>query len=74
MITHDLDTIWEVTDRVAFLGEGKFLENKPIAELYRSQHSLIQNYFANYRARNELSYWKRENFSSTFKVNINFRV
>src|SRR5665648_128325 len=36
MVTHDLETIWRTTDRVAFLGEGKVLETGVIGDLYRS--------------------------------------
>lgn len=51
LITHDLDTLWQVTDRVAFLGEGKVIETAPIGQLYHSQHPLVQKYFSNRRAQ-----------------------
>ncbi|MAZ39429.1 MAG: ABC transporter ATP-binding protein [Legionellales bacterium] len=51
MVTHDLDTLWTATDRVAFLGEQKVLANKPMAELVKDSHPLIQDYFANERSK-----------------------
>jgi len=51
IVTHDLDTLWRVTNRVAFIGEGKVLAVAPIAELVKDQHPLIQNYFAGPRGR-----------------------
>lgn len=50
IITHDLDTLWRTTNRVAFIGDKTVLDVKPLAELYQSKHSLIQGYFANPRA------------------------
>jgi phospholipid/cholesterol/gamma-HCH transport system ATP-binding protein len=46
VITHDLDTIERVTDRVAFLGEGKVLAALPLAQLMEQQHPLIKAYFS----------------------------
>lgn len=46
MVTHDLDTLWRVPDRVLFLGEGKVLAFKPMAELVNEQHPLIRAYFS----------------------------
>ena len=50
MVTHDLDTLWRVPDRVVFLGEGKVLAAMPMAELVRQKHPLIQDYFSGERA------------------------
>jgi len=44
MVTHDIDTLWRVTDRVAFLGEKRILSYAPMSELYENQHPLISNY------------------------------
>lgn len=46
MVTHDLDTLSRVSDRVAFLGEAKVLANLPLAELMKNPHPLIQAYFS----------------------------
>jgi len=51
MVTHDLDSLWRTTDRVAFLGEGKVLCLAPMAELVKNEHPLIQEYFTGPRGR-----------------------
>ncbi|EKD91766.1 MAG: hypothetical protein ACD_29C00392G0001 [uncultured bacterium] len=51
MVTHDLDTLWYVPDRVLFIGEGKILAAKPMVELYQDPHPLIRDYFSGHRAR-----------------------
>ena len=51
IITHDLDTLWRVTNRVAFLGEGKILSIAPMAELVKVDNPIIQEYFAGPRGR-----------------------
>lgn len=45
IVSHDIESIKRITDRVAFLGEGKVLEVAPIDELMRNQHPLIVDYF-----------------------------
>jgi phospholipid/cholesterol/gamma-HCH transport system ATP-binding protein len=51
MITHDLDTLWQVTDRVAVLGEGRVQGVGSMAELSRSDHPAIRKFFAGPRGR-----------------------
>lgn len=51
MITHDLDTLWRVPDRVAFLGEKKVLDVASMKELSRSEIPQIKNYFAGERGK-----------------------
>ena len=51
MITHDLDTLWQATDRVAFLGEKRVIGYAPMRELTRSDHPLIEAYFEGPRGR-----------------------
>jgi phospholipid/cholesterol/gamma-HCH transport system ATP-binding protein len=51
IVTHDLDTLWRVTDRVAFLGEGKVLCIDAMAELIKNPHPLIQQFFNGPRGR-----------------------
>ena len=51
IVTHDLDTLWRITDRVAFLGERRVLACEPIAALSRRPHPLIRAYFCGPRAR-----------------------
>jgi phospholipid/cholesterol/gamma-HCH transport system ATP-binding protein len=50
MITHDLDTLWRVADRVIFLGEGKVLAATSMSELIKEKHPLIRDYFSGARA------------------------
>lgn len=51
MVTHDLDSLWTVPDKVAFLGEGKVLACKPMRELVKEQQPLIQSYFSGPRGQ-----------------------
>ena len=51
MVTHDLDTLWSATDRVAFLGEKRVIGYAPMRELTRAEHPLIQAYFEGPRGR-----------------------
>lgn len=43
--THDIDTLWAITDKVIFLGEGKVLAAKSMAELVKDPNPIIQAYF-----------------------------
>lgn len=45
IITHDLDTLWTVTDRVAFLGEGRVLCIDTISALVKNDHPMIRDFF-----------------------------
>lgn len=47
MVTHDLDTLWRVPDRVIFLGEGRVIAALPMVELVEYDHPLVQAYFVN---------------------------
>ncbi|MFZ6709424.1 ABC transporter ATP-binding protein [Undibacterium sp. TC9W] len=51
MITHDLDLLWQVTHRVAVLGEGKVLAVGSMQELSQLQHPVIRDYFDGARGR-----------------------
>lgn len=51
MVTHDLDLLWRTADRVAVLGEGHILGVGAMAELSRSDHPLIREYFYGPRGR-----------------------
>jgi phospholipid/cholesterol/gamma-HCH transport system ATP-binding protein len=50
IVTHDLDTLWTIPDRVIFLGEGKVLSAAPMQELIKNDHPLIRAYFSGARA------------------------
>jgi phospholipid/cholesterol/gamma-HCH transport system ATP-binding protein len=45
MVTHDLDSLYAICDRVAVLGDGKVIAIGPISELLKSQHPWIRSYF-----------------------------
>ena len=51
MVTHDLDSLWRIADRVAVLGEGKILGVGTMQELAHSQNSLVHEYFYGPRGR-----------------------
>jgi phospholipid/cholesterol/gamma-HCH transport system ATP-binding protein len=47
MVTHDLDSLWHVANRVAFLGEGKVLCVDTVAAVAKNPHPLIKEYYGN---------------------------
>ncbi|WP_262692048.1 ABC transporter ATP-binding protein [Kordiimonas aestuarii] len=51
LVTHDLDTLARVCDRVAVLGDKKILINAPLDEVRKFDHSWVQEYFGGPRAR-----------------------
>ncbi|MGH8558889.1 MAG: ABC transporter ATP-binding protein [Methylococcales bacterium] len=51
IVTHDLDTLWRVTDRVAFLGEKRVLAVDTLQALIEHPHPMIHAYFAGPRGR-----------------------
>jgi len=61
MVTHDLDLLWRVADRVAVLGEGKVLGVGTMEALSKSDHPLIREYFYGPRGRAAWDQaWKRK--------------
>ena len=51
MVTHDLDSLYAICDRVAALGDGKIVAVGPIKELAQSQHPWLRAYFHGKRGR-----------------------
>ena len=51
LITHDLDTLYRICDRVAVLADRKVVVNAPLAEVERLDHPWVQEYFHGPRAR-----------------------
>ena len=51
MVTHDLDLLWQVADRVAVLGEGRVIAVAPMAELEGVTHPAVRAYFEGARGR-----------------------
>ncbi len=45
MVTHDLDSLYAICDRVAVLGQGRVSAIGPISELLQSQDPWIHSYF-----------------------------
>ena len=51
MVTHDLDSLWRIADRVAVLGEGQVLGLGTMDVLARSDDPVIRSYFHGPRGR-----------------------
>jgi phospholipid/cholesterol/gamma-HCH transport system ATP-binding protein len=61
IITHDLDSLWRITDRVAVLGNRKVLGVGTMEELSRSDDPLIHEYFYGPRGRAARAHaWNRK--------------
>lgn len=52
MVTHDLDALWQITHRVVYLGEGRVLDQGPVAAMSRSANPMVARYFTNKRNAN----------------------
>ncbi len=55
MVTHDLDSLYAICDRVAALGRGQVIGVGPIDELLRSSDPWLQAYFHGKRGANRLA-------------------
>ena len=51
MITHDLDLLWQVADRVAVLAEGKVVAVGSMQELSGMEHPVVRQFFDGPRGR-----------------------
>uniref|UniRef100_B0T754 ABC transporter related n=1 Tax=Caulobacter sp. (strain K31) TaxID=366602 RepID=B0T754_CAUSK len=51
MITHDLDTLYEITDRIAVIADKKVVATGSTQELEKSDHPWIKEYFLGPRGR-----------------------
>jgi phospholipid/cholesterol/gamma-HCH transport system ATP-binding protein len=51
MITHDLDSLYTITDRVAVLADKRVVATAPVRELEHSDHPWIKEYFLGPRGR-----------------------
>ncbi len=51
VVTHDMDSLWRVTDRVALLGGGRLLGIGPMSELMASGDSAVLEFFDSPRGR-----------------------
>jgi ABC-type transport system involved in resistance to organic solvents, ATPase component len=55
MITHDLDSLYAICDKVAVLADKRVIKKATIQELERSDHPWIKEYFLGPRGRAALS-------------------
>jgi phospholipid/cholesterol/gamma-HCH transport system ATP-binding protein len=51
MVTHDLDSLYSICDRIAALADGKVVAEGPIATMLASRHPWVHAYFHGKRAR-----------------------
>lgn len=51
MVTHDLDSLWRVANRVAFLGEGIVLAVDTMPNLVKNPNPMIKEFFTGPRGR-----------------------
>jgi phospholipid/cholesterol/gamma-HCH transport system ATP-binding protein len=51
MVTHDLDSLHTVCDRIAVLADGRVVVEGPIGAMLTSDHPWVQEYFRGKRAR-----------------------
>jgi phospholipid/cholesterol/gamma-HCH transport system ATP-binding protein len=51
MVTHDLESLHTVADRIAVLADGKVVADGPIAAMLASEHPWVKSYFRGRRAR-----------------------
>ena len=51
MVTHDLDSLFSVCDRIAVLGEKKVMVQGTVADMLASENDWVKSYFRGKRAR-----------------------
>ena len=51
MVTHDLDSLHTVCDRIAVLADGRVVADGPIGAMLKSDHPWVKDYFCGKRAR-----------------------
>jgi phospholipid/cholesterol/gamma-HCH transport system ATP-binding protein len=60
MVTHDLDLLWRVADRVAFMVDGRIAGVGTMQELSKTEEPLVREYFQGARGRGAREQaWKR---------------
>ena len=55
LVTHDMDSLWRVADRVVLLGDGRLLAEGTMPELARSQDPAVVRFFQGPRGRAALA-------------------
>jgi phospholipid/cholesterol/gamma-HCH transport system ATP-binding protein len=53
MVTHDLDSLYDVCDRIAALADGKVVATGPIATMLACEHPWVRAYFHGKRGRGQ---------------------
>jgi phospholipid/cholesterol/gamma-HCH transport system ATP-binding protein len=66
MVTHDLETLIALCDRVAVLADRKIIVAAPIDEVIATPHPFIQSYFLGERGRHALGQLRSANPSPSF--------
>jgi len=56
MVTHDLDTLHELTDRVAVLADQHIIACDTLAAVRGLEHQFVQNFFGGHRGRRALQH------------------
>ena len=51
MVTHDLDTLYELSDRVAVLADQHIIACGPLKEIRQNPHPFVQTFFGGDRGR-----------------------
>ena len=51
LVTHDIDTLYSITDRVAALADRKIVAIAPVRELEKSEHPWVREYLLGKRTR-----------------------
>jgi phospholipid/cholesterol/gamma-HCH transport system ATP-binding protein len=55
MVTHDLDSLYDVCDRIAALADGKVVATGPIATMLACEHPWVRAYFHGKRGRSQVA-------------------
>jgi phospholipid/cholesterol/gamma-HCH transport system ATP-binding protein len=55
MVTHDLDSLHSVCDRIAALADGKIIAVGTIESMLEAKHPWLRSYFHGKRARGRLN-------------------
>jgi phospholipid/cholesterol/gamma-HCH transport system ATP-binding protein len=51
MVTHDLDSLYSICDRIAALADGKVVAAGTIEDMLASSHPWVRSYFQGKRSR-----------------------
>lgn len=55
MVTHDLDSLYAICDRIAALADGKIIATGPMEDMLASDHPWLRAYFHGARSRQAMS-------------------